>query len=54
MNFKKTPFAIPNKNHRDLDSAKDYPTLADLMREQNFSTDKGNTVHRRRDLDALD
>ena len=53
MNFKKSPFTIQNKSARDFDNAADYPTLDDLMREQNFSTDEANTVHHRRDLDSL-
>ena len=53
MNLKRSPFAIQDKNQRDLDNVKDYPTLSDLMREQNVSTDKANTVHHRRDLDSL-
>ena len=53
MNLKKSPFSIQDKNARDLDIARDYPTLADLMREQNISTDEANTVHHRRDLDSL-
>ncbi len=53
MNFKKTPLSIQHKTARDLDNATDYPTLADLMQEQNISTDEANTVHRRRDLDSL-
>ena len=53
MNLKKSPFAIQDKNLRDLDSAKDYPTLAELMKEQNISSDKVNPVHQRRDLDSL-
>jgi hypothetical protein len=53
MKFKKSPFTIQDKNQRDLDNAKDYPTLADLMREQNVSRDYPNTVHHRRDLDSL-
>ena len=53
MNFKKSPFAIQNKNKRDLNYAKDYPTLADLMREQKVPNDEENTVHYRRDLDSL-
>ena len=53
MNFKKSPFAIQNKNVRDLDDPKDYPTIADLMREQKVQQDAGNTVHHRRDLDSL-
>ncbi len=53
MNSKKSPFAIKDKNAREHENAKDYPTIADLMREQNVSNDKVNTVHRRRDLDSL-
>ena len=53
MNLKRSPFAIQDKNARDLDNAKDYPTIADLMREQNCQQDKGITVHHRRDLDSL-
>ena len=53
MNLKRSPFAIQDKNTRDLDNAKDYPTIADLMREQKVSTDNSNSVHRRRDLDSL-
>ena len=32
MNLKRSPFAIQDKNARDLDNVKDYPTIADLMR----------------------
>jgi hypothetical protein len=53
MNLKRSPFAIQDKNARDLDSTKDYPTIADLMREQNVPHYQGNTVHHRRDLDSL-
>ncbi len=53
MNFKKLPFAIQDKNARDLDNAKNYPTIADLMREQNVPQDDSNPVHHRRDLDSL-
>ena len=53
MNFKRSPFAIQDKNARDIDNAKDHPTIADLMREQNVPQDDGNTVHYRRDLDSL-
>ena len=53
MNLKRSPFAIQDKNARDLDNAKDYPTIADLMKEQKFPNDDGNTVHHRRDLDSL-
>ena len=53
MNLKRAPFAIQDKNLRDLDNAKDYPTIKDLMREQKVSQDDRNTVHHRRDLDSL-
>ena len=53
MNLKRSPFAIQDKNARDLDNTKDYPTIADLIREQKVPKDEGNTVHRRRDLDSL-
>ena len=49
MNFKKSPFAIQDKNTQDLENAKDYPTIEDLIREQKVA----NTVHHRRDLDSL-
>ena len=35
----KSTFSIQDKNLRDLDLAKDYPTLKDLMKEQGVSTD---------------
>ena len=53
MNLKRSPFAIQDKNARDLDSAKDFPTIADLMKEQKVPPDEANTVHHRRDLDSL-
>ena len=53
MNFKKSPFAIQDKNARDLNNTKDFPTIADLIREQKVPQDDGNTVHHRRDLDSL-
>ena len=53
MNLKRSPFAIQDKNARDLDNVKDYPTIADLMREQKAPLDDGSTVHHRRDLDSL-
>ena len=53
MNLKRSPFAIQDKNQRDLDNFKEYPTIADLIREQNTSRDESNTVHHRRDLDSL-
>ena len=53
MNFKRSPFAIQDKDVRDLDNAKDFPTIADLMREQKVLNEEPNSVHHRRDLDSL-
>ena len=53
MNLKRSPFAIQDKNARDLDHAIDTPTIADLMIEQKVPQNVGNTVHHRRDLDSL-
>ena len=53
MNLKRSPFAIQDKNARDLDNAINYPTIEELMREQKVSHYDGNTVHHRRDLDSL-
>ena len=53
MNLKRSPFAIQDKNARDLDNVKDFPTIADLMREQKVPNDEPNSVHHRRDLDSL-
>ncbi len=54
MNLKRSPFAIQDKNLKDLDYANNYPTIADLIREQKVSKNNENTVHYRRDLDSLD
>ncbi len=53
MNSKRSPFEIKDQNALDLYNAKDYPTIADLIREQNVSHDHTKTVHHRRDLDSL-
>ena len=53
MNFKKSPFAIQDKNLTDFDNEKDFPTIEDLMREQKVPQVYKNTVHHRRDLDSL-
>ena len=53
MNLKKSQFAIQDKNSTDLENEKDFPTIADLMRKQKISSNEGNTVHHRRDLDSL-
>ena len=53
MNLKKSLFAIQDKNAKDQGKSIDYPTIADLMREQKTPIDHENTVHHRRDLDSL-
>ena len=53
MNLKRSQFAIQDKNSPELGNEKEFPTIADLMREQKVSNDEANTVHRRRDLDSL-
>ena len=39
MNLKRSPFAIQDKNARDLDNAKEYSTLKELIQEKEISTD---------------
>ena len=54
MILKNSPFSIQDKKTRALDNtSSEYPTLEDLMIEQNTANKKVNTVHRRRDLDSL-
>ena len=53
MISKISPLSIKDKNTRDIDNAKNYPTISDLMREQKVQKNEGNTVHHRRDLDSL-
>ena len=53
MNLKRSTFAIQDKNTRDLDNGTEYPTIADLIKEQKDLNDAKNTVHHRRDLDSL-
>ena len=38
MNLKKSPFLIQDKNIMDLKNQNEYPTLADLMKEQGVSS----------------
>ena len=47
MNLKKSLFSIQDKTERDLDNSTDFPTLADLMREQNISTNAVSYTHLR-------
>ena len=53
MIFKTSKLSIQDKNSKDLENEKDYPTLSDLMREQNVPLGNVITVHRRRDLDSI-
>ena len=54
MYFKISSSSIQNKSIGDLESSsQEYPTIDDLMREQNTVDHKANTVHHRRDLDSL-
>ena len=53
MNLKRSPFAIQDKNTRDLDNAKNFPNIAELIRKNKATQDDGHTVHHRRDLDSL-
>ena len=54
MFFKNSPFSIQKSNTKDFDnSTRKYPTLDDLLAEQNIIGEKSKTVHRRRDLDSL-
>ncbi len=53
MNLKRSPSSIQDKNLINLENAKEYPTIADLMREQKVASNEANTVHYRRDLDSL-
>ena len=39
MNLKKSLFAIQDSNSRDIDKAKDYSTLKELVEEQGISSD---------------
>ena len=39
MNTKKSPFSIQDQKRKDLDDAKEYPTLRDLMEQQGVETD---------------
>ena len=52
MILKTTPFSI--QDYKNLDNpSKKCPTLEDLLTENNNTTKKAKTVHRRRDLDSL-
>ena len=39
MKLERSPFALQDKNKKDIDNAKDYSTINDLMKKQGLSTD---------------
>ena len=53
MNLKRSHLEMQAKEKKSHDNEKDYPTLSDLMKDQNVPLDNTNTVHYRRDLDSL-
>ena len=54
MILKNSPFSIQDIKAKDIDtSSRKYPTLDDVMTEQNIASKKAKSVHRRRDLDSL-
>ena len=54
MNLKTTPISIQDNSIKDLEnSSRKYPTLDDLISEQNIASKKTKSVHHRRDLDSL-
>ena len=53
MNLKISHLEMQANERKRDDNIKDYPTLADLMKEQNLPLENSNTVHYRRDLDSL-
>ena len=54
MILKTSPFSIQDKRNRKIENvSKEFPTIDDLMKEQNIVSKKVNSVHHRRDLDSL-
>ena len=54
MNSETSLFLIRDNNVKDLDNSSiEFPTLDDLMAEQNIKSKEAKTVHHRRDLDSL-
>ena len=54
MNSKRSPFAIQDKNLRELNKAKDYSTLAELMKEEGISTDLADYWDKEYELNPSD
>ena len=53
MNLDRSHFSMQGKQVSDFDNVEDFPTLDDLMKDQNVSSNESKTVHYRRDLDSL-
>ena len=54
MIIKNSKFSIQDNTIKDLDnSSRKYPSLDDVVTEQNIAGKKAKSVHRRRDLDSL-
>ena len=45
--------ASQKKEATNLTNAEAYPTIADLINDQNITCKKSTSVHRRRDLDSF-
>ena len=54
MNLKTSPFATQDKELRDLDHAKEYPTLRNLMKEQGVSTNLADCWDKECELNQSD
>ena len=54
MNLKRSPFAIQDKNAKDIDNAKEYLTLKDLMKKQGFSSDSADYWDKECELNPSD
>ena len=53
MNLEGSKYTAKGKNQKNINYANDFPTIAELMKEQNDLSNKSNTVHYRRDLDSI-
>lgn len=53
MNLEGSKYTAKDKNQKSINYANDFPTLAELMKEQKESSNESNAVHYRRDLDSI-
>ena len=54
MNLKRSPFAIQDKNTRDLDNENEYSTLKESIQEQEISTDLADYWDKKSELNPSD